>query len=252
MDTKNLTGIDEIVSRFPHLSQAIFNHLDNISLTNCRKVSEDWKNVIDQEKFSWLRRIQSYRGAFEPFLEHWSKVIKKMPIQEIKELCLAAENFFKLGKKLMNDQYSPLHLAAEIGLVDLSRQIIEATDHRNNNFYLPNFTPLHLAAVKGHRDVCRVILENVNSKNPVSFNGLTPLHSAAQFGHSRIVKLLVENHINIRPLFNGKTPLEEAAYNGHLISCFLLIKNWEDFIQYCGAPRFQDPRRVFVPYVTGA
>ena len=247
MDIKNLTGsFGEIFLRFPHLSEAIFNHLDNISLTNCRKVSETWKNVIDQEKFPWLRRIQSYRGTFEPFLEQWSKVIKKTPVEEIKELCLAVEHFFKLGSNMMDEQYSPLHIAAEIGLIDLSRRIIEATDHRNNNFYLPNFTPLHLAAENGHREVCRLILENVASKNPVSFDGLTPLHSAANRGHLGIVKLLVGNPINIRPLFNGRTPMEYAAKKGHWFCCSFLMKNWQDFKQFCENTLYQNNFEHFV------
>ena len=243
-----IVPFDEIFSRFPHLSEAIFKEVDNISLTNCRIVSEAWKNVIDYEKFHWLRRIQKYRENFQPFLEQWNKVIKKTPIEEIKELCFSVENFFKLGRKLMNDQYSPLHLAAEIGLIELSSRIIEATDFANNNFYLPTLTPLHLAAAKGHREVCRLILENVASKNPVAIDGLTPLHLAAERGHKGIVKLLVENCENIRPLYNGKTPLEYAAYHDHWFTCRLLMKNLQDFKQFFEAPRFQDPNRVFVPY----
>ena len=249
MEMKNVTGsFDEIFSRFPHLSQAIFNEVDNNSLTDCRKVSRTWKNVIDHEKFHWLRRIQNYRGAFEPFLRQWNQVIRRTPIQEIKELCLATEHFFKLGKKIMvADQYSPLHVAAELGLIDLCRRIIEATDYQNNNACFLNLTPLHLAAENGHLEVCRLILDNVASKNPVAFNGVTPLHCAANRGHSDIVKLLVENQVDIRPLFNGKTPLELAAYNHHRFCCKFLIKNWQDFWQYWWAPRFQDPNRVFVP-----
>ena len=245
---KNVTGsFDEIFSRFPHLSQAIFNELDNNCLTDCRKVSRTWKNVIDHEKIHWLRRIQNYRGAFEPFLRQWNQVIRRTPIQEIKELCLAVEHFFKVGKKMMNDHYSPLHIASEIGSMELSRRIIETRDYPNNNTYLPWYTPLHLAAENGHREVCMLILESVASKNPTAGNGLTPLHSAARRGHSDIIKLLVENQVDIRPLFNGRTPLELAAYKDHWSCCKLLIKNLQDFWQFWWAPRFQDPNRVFVP-----
>ena len=249
MDIENLTTFDEIFSRFPHLSQAIFKDVDNISLTNCRIVSEEWKNVIDYEKSYWLRRIQKFRGKFEPFFDQWNKVIKKTPTEEIKELCFSVENFFKPGSRnMMSDHYSPLHLAAEIGLIDLSSRIIKVTDFANNNFYLPNLTPLHLPSAKGHREVCRLILEYLASKNPVAVDGLTPLHCAAMRGHSEIVKLLVQNCENIRPLYDGKTPIEHAAYHGHLKTGRLLMKNWQDVKQYFWAPRFQDPNRVFVPY----
>ena len=248
MDIKNLTeSFDEIISRFPHLCRAIFNQVDNSSLTNCRKVSETWKIFIDHEKFQWLRRIQSYKGIFEPFLDQWNKVIMQMPIEEFKELCLAIVNFFKLGSNMMSYNYSPLHIAAEIGLIEHSRRIIQITDYRNNNSYLPNFTPLHLAAENGHLEVCRLILENAASKNPVAFDGLTPLHSAARRGHKDIIKLLVANQVNIRPLFNGRTPLEYAAQRGHTFCCFFLIKNRQDLQQFWLTENIQYGNREFVP-----
>ena len=248
MDIKKQT--DEVFLRFPHLSEAIFYELDNKSLTNCREVNDTWKNIIDHEKLTWLRRIQKYRERFEPFLEQWNEVIKKTPIEEIKELCLSVEQLFKLGSNIMRNQYTPLHCTAEIGLIRQSKRIIEITDYRRNNSYLPNLTPLHLAAENGHFDVCKLILENVVSKNPVAFNGLTPLHSAAKGGHLDIIKLLIDNGVDRRPLFHGRTPLQEAATNGHMFCCKFLIDNLQDLQQFFGCFLFQDgPDRVHIPLV---
>ena len=229
--------IDETFRRFPHLSQNIFNNLDNNSLTNCREVCRTWKSSIDCEKFACLRRIQKYRRRLEP-LDQWNEVIKKTPVEEIKQLCQIVEHLFKLGINKMTSNYSPLHIAAENGSIELCRGLLETID---NNSYLPNFTPLHLAAENGHFEVFRLILENVSTKNPVAFDGLTPLHSAAIGGHTNIIKLLIINGVDKRPLFNGRTPLQFAASNGHVYACLILLKNWEDVIHFWEASNARLP-----------
>ena len=230
--------IDETFTRFPHLFQNIFNDLDNNSLINCREVCQTWKSLIDCEKFVCLRRIQKYRGSLEP-LDQWNKVIKKTPVEFIKELCQLVENLFKLGKNKMT-VYSPFQIAAETGSIELCRGLIE-TEFRNNDSYLPNLTPLHLSAENGHFEVFRLILENATTKNPVAFNGLTPLHSAAKGGYTKIIKLLVANGVEKRPIYNGNTPLQLAASNGHVYACLILLKNWEDVIHFWEATNARLP-----------
>ena len=49
--------MEEVVQRFPNISQQIFENLDNESLVLCREVCKAWKNCIDREKFYWIRII---------------------------------------------------------------------------------------------------------------------------------------------------------------------------------------------------
>ena len=42
--------------RFPHVSEIIFDHLDNQSLANCNIVSKTWSIYIREQKFYAIRR----------------------------------------------------------------------------------------------------------------------------------------------------------------------------------------------------
>ena len=250
---------------YPHIFENIFNELDNTSLTNCRKVSEEWKNFLDNEKFSCLRRIKKYGTNMVEFRNQWNKVIKKSPSQEIIELSGAVEHFFTLSSSTLTKQYSPLHIAARNGYFDLCQRIMEKTGNSNprrrdgftalhtaaqedhlkvceliveksadkNPETHNRFTPLHYAGRSGHFEVCRLIFQNIVAKNPAANNGITPLHCAAVGGHLEILKLLLDNGVDKRPLFNGCTPLQYAAHNCKWrCSMFLCEFNLQDVVQF--------------------
>ena len=205
------------------------------------------------------------------FRNQWNNVIKKSPPQEIIELSGAVEFFFSLSTITLTRQYSPLHIAAANGLLDLSKRIIEKTrisnPRRSDGFTALHsaaqeghlavceliveksadknpethnrFTPLHYAARSGHFEVCRLILQNVDAKNPAANNGITPLHLAAVGGHLEILKLLVNNEVDKRPLFKGCTPLQYAAHNCKWRCCMFLCEfNLQDVVQFLVAASY--------------
>ena len=42
----------EVFLRFPHLSEDIFNALDNKTFTICKEVSKVWDNYLNDKKFA--------------------------------------------------------------------------------------------------------------------------------------------------------------------------------------------------------
>ena len=52
--------MEDVIQRFPNISQQIFENLDDESLVLCREVCKAWKSCIDREKFYWIRIIMSY------------------------------------------------------------------------------------------------------------------------------------------------------------------------------------------------
>ena len=72
-------------------------------------------------------------------------------------------------------------------------------------------TALHFAAENGLTDVCKLIIENIDYKNPAAYNGCTPLHLAAMEGNLEIVRLFVETGVDKNCLFYGRTPLDLAG-----------------------------------------
>ena len=80
------------------------------------------------------------------------------------------------------------------------------------------YTPLHLAAYSGHIEIARLLLQNGAEVNVMRNNyGITPLHWAALNGHVDILHLLVENGVDLEAQSScGSRALHFAADEGHL------------------------------------
>ena len=49
--------MEELNSRFEHISEQIFDQLDNKSLVNCMEVSSNWYHFLEDRKFINIRII---------------------------------------------------------------------------------------------------------------------------------------------------------------------------------------------------
>ena len=49
--------IQDLMVRFPHLPEKIFQKLDCEGLFKCRKVARSWLNIIDERNYPWLRIV---------------------------------------------------------------------------------------------------------------------------------------------------------------------------------------------------
>ena len=49
--------IQDVMLRFPHLPEQIFQKLDIESLFRSREVARSWQNVIDGKNYTWLRIV---------------------------------------------------------------------------------------------------------------------------------------------------------------------------------------------------
>ena len=59
--------MEEVFLRFPHLSEDIFNALDNKTFATCKEVSELWYNCLDEEKFVQERRVRIIKKTIKKF-----------------------------------------------------------------------------------------------------------------------------------------------------------------------------------------
>ena len=245
----NMTSFDNptiitMLSRFPSLAQDIFKELDNKSLIKCRKVSVQWQNFVDNQKYNWIRRVHKSNGSMNEFYVQWKLIYRNTPFDLVKELSTAVLQFFEDDISRSERQYSPLHVAADIGLLELSKFIIRRTGDKNPA-RSDGYTALHMAALKGHTEVCKHIIKIVANKNPADKDGLSPLIIAASHGHLEIYQLIVESLENKNPLAVyvkqaglGDTPFHLAAQRGHIEVCKYIMNNLVDKNPQCVSGAF--------------
>ena len=90
-----VSSMEDLGRRFPLISQIILNNVDDKSLTKFRKASRENSNFLENERFYWIRRIKRYFSNFEEFQESWKKVIKKTPVDFLKDLAIDVHSFFQ-------------------------------------------------------------------------------------------------------------------------------------------------------------
>ena len=267
--------MEDLCERIPLIRDLIFKNVDNQSLINCRIASKRLQQLLDEDKNKWIRIILKYQSDFKYFKESWKKVLSKTPTSIVKKLSLAVH---ELNEQLVSknmpeyyrpfsifgiNQWSPLHIAAAFGDLELCNYIVEKTEDINQKD-IRSVTPLHLAAHKGHLGICKLIanslvdknlpdefgmtplhisatsdnfklfqffLDTAKDKNPKTIHGITPLHIAAKNGKTDVCKIILNTIQDKNPRdYFGKTPLHEAYEYGRLEICKLLIDSDTDLV----------------------
>ena len=111
---------------FSHITEEIFNQLDNKSLTISREVSKSWRKIIDNKNFSWNRIV-------------------------------------KIPTILQNgDAY--LHIAARTGQSTAFEKIFNIEEDKNLKNDLGK-TPIHLICQQGHYHIAKFLINKSNEFN---------------------------------------------------------------------------------------
>ena len=118
--------MDVIGKRFPLVKQMVLKMLDNQSLSNTKQASRGMAEFLNNERFYWIRIIKKYAKHFEGHEESWREVMKKIPINSLKELTLAVQKFFKSFSFMKT---APLHIVAEKGSFQLCEYVINKTEN---------------------------------------------------------------------------------------------------------------------------
>ena len=109
------------------------------------------------------------------------------------------------------DGRAPLHAAAERGLMQLARTLLDGGASVNVVDESTGERPLHLAAVQGHLQMAKLLIERSAQLEVRDKLGQTPLHKAARRCHAELVEMLVEAQAEPNVLDSeGRTPLDRA------------------------------------------
>ena len=222
--------MEEILLRFPHLSENIFNSLCNKGLYHSKNVSRSWCNFLENQKFHEIRKIMATVEQFHEVGAPWKIFFNKATTETIVALKHAVSKFYRRIQNLsFHNGLTPLHTAAATGNLILYIEIEKTAIDRNPQDS-SGWTPYAAAAEYGHLNVFEYILPKVNDKNPVSSN-MTLLHWTAAFEQfdmfKRIFAAAKDNNPKAKG-FKDYTPLHVAAENGCLEICEFILKNVED------------------------
>jgi hypothetical protein len=104
--------MEELCIRFSHLSEKIFDSLDNESLINCKDTSRFWFNYLNGQKFVEIRIIRATVEKFHLIGESWVEIFNSALTETLLALGVAVDQFYirHLDKKY-NDGLTPLHTA---------------------------------------------------------------------------------------------------------------------------------------------
>ena len=108
--------MEEVFSRFSHLSENVFQLLDNESLATCTKVSKVWKNYLNNQKLVQIRAIKAIVGQYHKVGKAWEEIFITASTETMKDLANAVTLFYKKDPNLTYyEGLTPLHIAAGTG-----------------------------------------------------------------------------------------------------------------------------------------
>ena len=104
--------------RFPRVAKMILNNLDDQSLIQIMDANKEVDDFLSNDRIYWTRVLANYNTNFILFRDSWRRCLHQVPVVKIKELALAAQEFFKRPQSRLKFQWSPLHIAAHIGRLE--------------------------------------------------------------------------------------------------------------------------------------
>jgi hypothetical protein len=231
--------MEQLFSRFPHLSEAICDQLNNESFGKFKEVNRSWNLYLTDQKLYEVRIILATMAKFRNIGDGWKEVLKESSKETLVKLKHAVQEFsknfppWKHGGPQGGYNYggaTPLHVLALGGYVHLFETIFNKTQEKHPKDSLGR-TSLHYAARFGHLEICAFIVTRIEDKSPKDNDGITPLHNAAFGGHLKVCEYLiqqVDDKNPKNPRINGFTPMHYAAMVGHLAICQLIQSNVAD------------------------
>ena len=106
-------------SRFQHITEQIFDHLDKKSLKRCRTVAKSWQNCIDNRNILW-KKIANAQNSNKVF----RRACKKGHLK-IFEMLIQKPLDFNINFNATNgNRETGLHLACTNGHIEIARMLI--------------------------------------------------------------------------------------------------------------------------------
>ena len=101
--------MEHLGQRHPILIKIMTSSVDDKTLVTLKKVSRGLYEFLEEERFYWLRVIQSYyeTNIYHRKYKSWKKLVDKTPSEMIKKLALALHQFIHLRSTPCQKQWPP-------------------------------------------------------------------------------------------------------------------------------------------------
>ena len=234
--------MEEMRQRFPLVVQKILNHVDNKSLVNFKRADRNSNEFLVKERFYWTRIIKRYNCLTGQHQYVWKKVVRRTPVETIKELAVAVHKYLPLlSRNNESLKLDPLFTGVTCGSLNLCKHVIEKTGV--HEIVVPLILAAYLGVVNVNYplDVFRFLLEKAEDKNPILKNPMmttaywqhignrTLLHDLTEQRHLEMCRLIIEKVEDKNPKdVNGVTPYHIAAAVGDVELCQILMEHLMD------------------------
>ena len=224
--------MQDLMVRFTHLPEQIFNKLDDESLFKCREVAKSWQEVIDEKNYPWL-----YIVNIPTILKQGNMYVHlAAETGQIEAFKIA---FSEEKDKNITNEYgkTSLHRACTRGRIDIVQWLLLKNNDLKININAEDnhgATAFHWACFYGQTDVVKIFMENAAALS-IDLNsqceyGWTAFHMACTAGQTDVVKCFIENaaplniDLNIKSL-KGKTAFHMACEKSHLDIVEIFLEN---------------------------
>ncbi|QQR49194.1 ankyrin repeat domain-containing protein [bacterium] len=110
---------------------------------------------------------------------------------------------------------SPLHYAAENGLIDNLKMMLSLKCFDVNGKNNKDLTPIHLATQHNHVDCVQELITHGANVNAIETQeGLTPLHTAISINNPEIVQILLKHDADVNTTIMHTTTSQECSICG--------------------------------------
>ena len=213
--------MEEMILRFSHLAEKIFQNLNNEGLAKCRESGSLWQTFIDDRNYAWVR-------------------IVNIPT-------------------ILQNGWTYLHLAVRNGQIDIVEKIIKNSVEfgidLNAKDSRMGLTAFHHTCSLGKAKIAELFIDNylalnidLNSKCNI---GEISFFYACVFGQTKIAEILVKNSQNIQMELNSQTskfllssPFHFACSANHFNVVEMMIRN-SDFFNFGFAAKDVDKNTGF-------
>jgi hypothetical protein len=159
----------------------------------------------------------------------------KNQLQEVKDRLNAGDD----ANSEYNGRYSALGIAAELGYIEIAKELIESGANVNHPIGDNKWTPLHLAAQRNELEMVKLLLSSGADNTATTLAGTTPLMLAINFystDENNCVEVLCSpetvNAVHIIELYDGyaeyTSPLKNAIVRRSIANIRTLLAHGAD------------------------